>query len=151
MPALALDLAGDPPWNSLPLPDLEPDPDELNELEQLSLDPHSDAELLPEEEPDHEHCGERDLARLCLDGEHTAEMEGRPSKGSASVSLSICMGTVGADADGPALAIAAAPPPVLHMIASFKMSSASGTNPQMMGELLWYARFAGKEGSISRR
>ena len=122
---LASDLAGDPPWDSLPLPDPEPNPDELDELEPLSLDPHSDAELLPEEEPDCEHCGERDLAHLCLDGEHTAEeVEGRPSKGSASASLSICMGAVEADADGPALTVVAAPPPVLRMIASFKTSSA---------------------------
>ena len=28
---------------------------------------------------------------------------------------------------------------------------ALGTNPQMMGELLWYVRFAGKVGSVSKR
>ena len=31
-PALALDLAGDPVWDPLSLPDLELDPNELNEL-----------------------------------------------------------------------------------------------------------------------
>ena len=37
-PALALDLAGDPLQDLLPLPDPELDPDELDELEWLPLD-----------------------------------------------------------------------------------------------------------------
>ena len=47
--------------------DLEPGPDELNELKQFSLDLCSDAELSPEEdEPDHEWCGEGDLGTSVL-------------------------------------------------------------------------------------
>ena len=72
-PALASDLAGDPLRDPLPLPDPELDPDELNELERLPLDPRPDAELsLEEEVPDCDRCGEGDLARLRLEGEHTA-------------------------------------------------------------------------------
>ena len=65
MPVLTSDLTGDLPWDPLPLPDLELDPDELNELERVSHDPCSDAELSLEEEPDHECCGEGDLAHVC--------------------------------------------------------------------------------------
>ena len=72
-PTLASDLAGDPLWDPLPLLDLELDPDELNELDQLPLDPHPDAELsLEEEVPDCDHGGKGDLAHLRLEGEHTA-------------------------------------------------------------------------------
>ena len=76
VPALASDLAGDPLWDSLPLPDLELDPNELDELERLPLDPCPDAELSPEEEaPDCDRCGEWDFAHLRLDGEHTMDGE----------------------------------------------------------------------------
>ena len=65
-PALASDLAGDPLWDPLPLPDLELDPDELDELDRLPLDPRPDAELsLEEEAPDCDRCGEGDLACIC--------------------------------------------------------------------------------------
>ena len=58
-PTLASDPAGDPSWDPLLLPDLEPKPDELDELERLPLDLHLDAELSSEEdEPDCERCGE---------------------------------------------------------------------------------------------
>ena len=126
VPALASDLTGDLPWDPLPLPDPEPNSDELDELDRLSLDPHLDAKLLLEDEPDCELCREGDLARLYLDGEHTAEEEvrGRPLSGSASASLSICVGAVEVEADRPVLTVVAAPLPVLRMIASFKMSSA---------------------------
>ena len=70
-PALASDLAGDPLQDLLPLPDPELNPDELDELEQLPLDPHPDAELPLEEVPDCDCCGEGDLACLCLEGECT--------------------------------------------------------------------------------
>ena len=126
MPALAMDPAGDLSWDPPPLPDLEPEPNELDELKRLPLDPHSDAELLPEEEPDRNRCGEGDLACLHLDGEHTAEeeVEGRPSRGSASASLPICLGAVEVEAGGPVLTAATALPPVLQRIASLKTSSA---------------------------
>ena len=62
VPGLASDLAGDPLRDLLPLPDLELDPDELDELDRLPLDPRPVAELSPEEEPDCDHCGEEDLA-----------------------------------------------------------------------------------------
>ena len=127
VPALASDLAGDLPWDSLPLPDPKLDPNELNELEQLPLDPCPDTELSPEEEePDCERCGEGDLAHLRLEGEHIAdvELEGRPCKWSVSASLDICVGAVEVEADGSVLAVAATPCPVLWMIASFKTSSA---------------------------
>ena len=126
MPMLATDPAGDPSWDPLPLPDPEPKTDELDELKQLPLDPCSDAKLSPEEEPDCEHCGEGDLAHLHLDGEHTAEeeVEGRPSWGSASASFPVCVGAVEVEADGPVLTVAAALPPVLQRIASFKTSLA---------------------------
>ena len=76
VPALALDLAGDPLWDSLPLPDLELDPDELNELERLPLDPCPDAKLSPEEEVlDCDCCGEGDFAHLHLEGECTMDGE----------------------------------------------------------------------------
>ena len=47
VPGLASDLAGDPLQDSLPLPDPELDPDELDELDQLPLDLHPDAKLSP--------------------------------------------------------------------------------------------------------
>ena len=118
MPALALNLAGDPPWDSLPLPDPEPNSDELEELKRLSLDQCSDAKLSPEEEePDCERCGEGDLAHLRLDGECTAEeeLEGRPPKWECfGISRDLCGCCGGGCADGPVLAVAAAPPPVLQ-------------------------------------
>ena len=68
--ALALDLAGDPLRDPLPLPDPELDSDKLDELERLPLDPHPDAELsLEEEVSDCDRCGEGDLAHLRLEGE----------------------------------------------------------------------------------
>ena len=75
-PALASDLAGDPLQDWLPLPDLELDPDELDELDRLPLDARPDAELSPEEEePDCNRCGEGDFAHLRFDGEHAADGE----------------------------------------------------------------------------
>ena len=65
-PALASDLAGDPLRDPLPLLDPELNPDELDELERLPLDPRPDAELsLEEEVPDCDRCGEGDLACIC--------------------------------------------------------------------------------------
>ena len=124
---LALDLAGDPSRDPLPLPKLEPEPDESDELEQLPLDLRSDAEPLPEEEePDHKQCREGDLVHLHLVGECTAgqEVEGKPSWGSSSASHPVCLGAVEVEADGPVLTVVAALPPVLWRIASFKTSSA---------------------------
>ena len=101
MPALASDLAGDPLWDSLPLPDLELNSnelDELNELDRLPLDPRPDAELSPEEEAlDCDHCGEGDFVHLRLEGEHTmdGELGGRSHKGSVSVSLRDLSGCCG--------------------------------------------------------
>ena len=71
-PALASDLAGDPLWDPIPLPDSELDPDELDELERLPLDSCPDADPLSEEVSDCECCGEGDLAHLHLEGEWTA-------------------------------------------------------------------------------
>ena len=121
MPVLASDLAGDPSWDPLPLPDSELDPDELDELERLPLDLCPDADSSLEEESDCEHCGEGDLAHLHLDGEWTVEEE--VSRG-ALASFSICVGSVEVEADRPALALETVPPPVLWIIASFKTSVA---------------------------
>ena len=63
---LASDLAGDPSRDPLPLLDSELDPNELDELERLPFDPHSDAESSSEEEPDCEHCREGDLVHSCI-------------------------------------------------------------------------------------
>ena len=89
MPALASDLAGDPLRDSLPLPDLELDPDELDELDRLPLDPRPDAKLSPEEELDCDCCGEGDFAHLCFDGERAAdgELGGGSCNGSVSASF----------------------------------------------------------------
>ena len=96
-PTLASDLAGDPLWDPLPLLDPELDPDELDELERLPLDPRPDAELsLEEEVPDCDRCGEGDLVHLRLEREHTAggEQGGRPRKGIVSVLFETWMGAV---------------------------------------------------------
>ena len=89
VPGLASDLAGDPLRDSLPLPDLELDPDEFDELNRLPLDPRPDAELSPEEEvPDCDRCGEGDFAHLRFDGECAADGEpGVSRNGSISVSF----------------------------------------------------------------
>ena len=125
-PTLALDLAGDPLRDPLPLPDPELDPDKLNELERLPLDPRPDAELSLEEVPDCDRCGEGDLARLCLEGEHTAggELGGRPHKGIVSVLFEMWTGAVEVEAAGITLALLTGLPRVLQMMASFKTSSA---------------------------
>ena len=89
MPALASDLAGDPLWDSLPLPDLELDPDELEELDRLPLDPCPDAKLSSEEEAlDCDRCGEVDFAHLHLEGEHAADGELGGGSRNGSVSMS---------------------------------------------------------------
>ena len=139
MHPLASDPAGDPSRDPLPLPELEPEPDEPYELKWLPLDLWSDAEPLPEEEePDCERHGEGDLAHLCLVGEHTAgeEVEGKPSWGSSSASRPVGRGAVEVEveADGPVLTVAAALPPVLWRIASFKMYSAF---LQLSGGSMW--------------
>ena len=126
-PALALDLAGDPLWDPLPLPDRELNPDELDELDRLPLDPCPDAELsLEEEAPDCDCCGEGDLVRLRLEGEHTAggELGGRPHNGSVSALFETWTGAVEVEVAGITLALLTGPPRVLWMMASFKMSSA---------------------------
>ena len=127
-PALASDLAGDPLWDPLPLPDPELNPDELDELERIPLDPRPDAELLLEEEEvrDCDRCGEGDLAHLCLEGERTAgrEQAGRPRDGIVSASFETWTGAVEVEAAGITLAILTGLPRVLRMMASFKMSSA---------------------------
>ena len=91
VPTLASDLAGDPLWDPLPLPDPELDPDELDELERLPLDLHPDTELPLEEVPDCDCCGEGDLAHLRLEGECTAggEQAGRPRDGIVSGAVEI--------------------------------------------------------------
>ena len=102
-PALASDLAGDPLQDSLPLPDPELNPDELNELELLPLDLCPDAELsLEEEVPDCDHCGEGDLAHLHLEGERTAgrEQGGRPRKEIVSALFKTGTGAVEVEAAG---------------------------------------------------
>ena len=127
MPALASDLAGDPLWDPLPLPDLELDPDELDELDRLPLVPRPDAKLSPEEEAlDCDRCGEGDLAHLRLEGEHAAGggLGRRPHNGSVLAFFETWTGAVEVKAGGSALAVVAAPPRVLWMMASFKMSSA---------------------------
>ena len=90
-PGLALDLAGNVLQDSLPLPDLELDPDELNKLDQLPFDLRPDAELsLEEEELDCDCCGEGDFARLHFDGERAVDGElggGGSCNGSVSASL----------------------------------------------------------------
>ena len=120
-PALASDLAGDPLWDPLPLPDSELDLDELDELERLPLDSCPDADPSSEEVSDCEHCGEGDLACLCLEGEQTMEEE--VSREALAFFL-ICVGSVEVEADGPALTLEAVPPPVLWIMASFKTSLA---------------------------
>ena len=159
----------------------KPEPDELDKLERLPLDLRSDAELSPEEEElDRKWCGEGDLAHLHLDGEHTAEeeVEGRPSHGGVLWHLSSnCVGAVEVEADGPVLTVAgcttscSAEDSLLQNVLGLPAAvewwsvckiqgvkpqpglviSFGCMNPQMMGELLWYTRFAGKEGSVSRR
>ena len=126
-PALASDLAGDPLWDPLPLPDLELDPNELDELDRLPLDPRPDAELsLEEEVPDCDRCGEGDLARLRLEGEHTAgrELRGRPRNGIVSALFETWTAAVEVEVAGMTLALLTGPPRVLRMMASFKTSSA---------------------------
>ena len=97
-PALASDLAGDPLWDLLPLLDLELDPDELNELNRLPLDPCPDAELpLEEEALDCNCCGEGDLAHVMhLEGEHAAGggLGGRLRNGSVSAFFETWTGAV---------------------------------------------------------
>ena len=127
MPALASDLAGDPLRDPLPLPDLELDPDKLDELERLPLDPRPDAELsLEEEVPDCNRCGEGDLAHLRLEGERTAgrEQAGRPHDGIVSALFETWMGAVEVEAAGITLALLTGLPRVLRMMASFKTSLA---------------------------
>ena len=126
-PALASDLAGDPLQDPLPLPDPELNPDELDELEQLPLDPHPDAKLsLEEEVPDCDCCGEGDLARLRLEGECTAggEQGGRPHNGIVSALFETWTGAVEVEVAGITLALLTGLPRVLQMMASFKTSSA---------------------------
>ena len=91
----------------LPLPDSELDPDELDELERLPFDSCPDADPSSEDVSDCKHCGEGDLARLCLEGERTAEEE---VSGGALASFSICVGSVEVEADRPALTLEAVPP-----------------------------------------
>ena len=125
--SLALDLAGDPSRDSLPLPEPEPEPDEPDELERLPLDLQADAEPLPEEEePDCKQCREGDVACWHLVGEHTAgeEVEGKPSQGSSLASHPVCLGAVEVDVDRPVPTVVAALPLVLWRMASFKTSSA---------------------------
>ena len=108
-----MDLAGDPLWDLLPLPDLELDPDELDELDRLPLDPRPDAKLSPEEEaPDCDRCGEGDLVHLCLEGEHTAggELGGRPHNGSVSAFFETWTGAVEVEAAGITLTLLTGPP-----------------------------------------
>ena len=127
MPALASDLAGDPLCDPLPLLDLELDPDELDELDQLPLDPCPDAELSPEEEaPDCDCWGEEDLAHLHLEGEHAAGggLGGRPRNGSVLAFLETWTGAVEVEAGGINLTLLTGLPHVLRMMASFKTSSA---------------------------
>ena len=127
MPALASDLAGDPLWDPLPLPDPEFDPNELDELDQFPLDPRPDAELSPEEEtPDCDRCGEGDLAHLCLEGECAAGggLGGRPHNGRVLAFFETWTGAVEVEAGRITLALLTGPPRVLQMMASFKMSSA---------------------------
>ena len=126
-PALASDLARDPLWDPLPLPDPELNPDELDELEQLPLDPRPDAELsLEEEVPDCDRCGEGDLAHLRLEGERTAggEQGGRPCNGIVSALFETWTGAVEVEVAGMTLALLTGLPRVLWMMASFKTSSA---------------------------
>ena len=108
VPALALDLAGDSLWDPLPLPDPELDPDELDELERLPLDPRPEAELsLEEEVPDGDRCGEGDLAHLRLGGEHTAagELRGRPGNGIVSALFETWTAAVEVEVAGMTLAL----------------------------------------------
>ena len=103
VPALSLDLAGDPLWDLLPLPDLELNPNELDELDQLPLDPRPDAELpLEEEAPDGDRCGEGDLARLRLEGECATGggLGGRHRNGSVSAFFETWTGAVEVKAGG---------------------------------------------------
>ena len=125
-PALALDLAGDPLQDPLPLPDLELNPDELDELEQLPLDLRPDAKLSLEEVPDCDRCGEGDLAHLHLEGECTAggEQAGRPCDGIVSVLFEMWTGAVEVEVAGITLALLTGLPRVLQMMASFKTSLA---------------------------
>ena len=120
-PVLASDLAGDPSRDPLPLPDSELDPDELDELERLPFDLRPDADSSSEESQTVSVAEKGTWVHLHLDGERTAEEE---VSGGASASFSICVGAVEVEADGPALTVETAPPPVLWMIASFKTSVA---------------------------
>ena len=127
---LAWDHAGDPSQDPLPLPDLEPEPDEPDELKELRLDPQLDTEPLPEEEePDCEWHREGDLVHLrlvgeCAVGEMGREVGGMPSWGSSPASHPVCLGAVEVEADRPVLTVAAALPPVLWRMASFNTSLA---------------------------
>ena len=126
-PALASDLAGDPLRDPLPLPDPELDPDELDELERLPLDPRPDAELsLEEEVPDCDRCGEGDLAHLRLEGEHTAggELGRKTSQWNCLSIFRDLDGCCGGRGGWITLALLTGLPRVLRMMASFKTSSA---------------------------
>ena len=101
--------SGDPLRDLLPLPDPELNPDELDELERLPLDPCPDAKLSLEEEeaPDCDHCGEGDLAHLRLEVEHTAgrEQAARPRDGIVSALFETWTGAVEVEAAGITLAL----------------------------------------------
>ena len=104
-----------------------PDPNELDELEWLSLDPRLDAELSPEEEPDRECCGERDFVHVCVWMESMYCRRGSGGKTIQWECFGISLdlrGCCGGRCRWACPTVAAAPPPVLRMIASFKMSSA---------------------------
>ena len=76
---LAWDRAGDPAQDPSPLPDLEPEPDKPDELQELCLDPQPvpEPELEEEEELDHEWRREGDLVHLHLVGEYATGRNGR--------------------------------------------------------------------------
>ena len=81
---------------------------------------------LRKEVPDCDHCGEGDLAHLCLEGERTAggEQAGRPCNGIVSAFFETWMGAVEVEVAGITLALLTGLPRVLRMMASFKTSSA---------------------------
>ena len=125
------DHAGDPPRDPPPLPDLEPEPDEPDDLEELHLDPRHVPEPEPEEEEElncKQH-GEGDLAHLhlvgeCATGEMAGDIGGMPSLGHSSATHPVCLGAVEVEADEPVLTTTTMLPPVLQKISSFSTSMA---------------------------
>ena len=124
-PALALDLAGDSPWTHCHCRTRNPIlMNSMSSNDSLLIRAQMPT-LARKEEPDCEQCGEGDLARLRLEESVLWRKNWREDHPTGGLRhLSECVGAVEVEVDGPVPTVAAALPPVLRIIASFKMSSA---------------------------